>query len=68
MTKLEYLEGDELGKALRDMIERAERGTLGCVAFRLYKADGSWEDVALGGTEEEQEQALRDLRAGARGH
>ncbi len=47
--------------ALEDLKIRYERGEFTCVALRVFLADGTWEDMALGGTEEEQEAALADL-------
>ena len=49
-------------KALEELRGQVERGECTCFAVRLFKPDGSWEDVAAGGTEEEQEAALADLR------
>ena len=48
---------------LQDLIAQVERGEVHCVALRLFNADGTWEDMVIGGTEEEQAQALADLRA-----
>jgi hypothetical protein len=41
-----------------------ERGDISQAAFRLFKADGTWEDIVIGtATEEERENALRVLPA-----
>ena len=40
------------------------RGELNCIAVRAYNADGTWDDLVIGGdTEEERAQALADLQA-----
>jgi len=53
---------DDSLRALQDLQERFERGEVRCAALRLFKADGTWEDVVLGGDEEEQAEALADLQ------
>jgi len=54
----------DITKALEDLRARVEKGEISCIALRLYGADGSWEDVAIGGTEQEQADALATLRRG----
>jgi hypothetical protein len=49
-------------RALEELQSEFARGEIRCAAFRLYKADGTWEDIALGGTDEEQRAALDSLR------
>ncbi|MEJ8837742.1 hypothetical protein [Ramlibacter sp. AN1133] len=52
----------EMIAALEDLKARFERGEIRVAALRVYNADGTFEDVVLGGdTEEEREQALADL-------
>jgi hypothetical protein len=48
--------------ALQELMDKFQRGEIACAAVRLYKADGSWEDVAIGGTNAQQATALADLR------
>jgi len=54
---------DETVEALDDLRQKVERGEVHCFAVRVFKPDGTWEDIAAGGSAEEQEQALADLRA-----
>jgi hypothetical protein len=53
---------DESVAALQDLIARFERGEVHCAALRLFKPDGSWEDIVVGGDESEQAAALADLQ------
>lgn len=54
--------GQDMERALNDLRDRYLRGELRCVALRVFNVDGTWEDVALGGTAEEQAEALENLR------
>lgn len=56
------VDGDDMVRVLNELQERFLRGDLKCVALRVFKKDGTWEDIALGGTEEEQAAALENLR------
>lgn len=47
---------------LRELTAKAEAGNLECTALRLSLKDGTFEDVAFGGTDEEQQAALAELR------
>ena len=47
---------------LERMLERARRGEIDCIAMRLFRPDGTWEDVAAGGTAEAKAEALAKLR------
>jgi hypothetical protein len=47
---------------LERLIALAKAGDLHCVALRLFDADGSWQDVAFGGTEADREAMLAKLR------
>jgi len=53
---------NELIEKLRELTARAEAGERECTALRLILKDGTFQDVAFGGTEEEQQAALRELR------
>lgn len=52
----------ETVEKLRELIRQAEAGELKCTALRLLQKDGTFQDVVFGGTEEEQQAALADLR------
>jgi hypothetical protein len=54
---------DETLKVLRELQERFERGEIHCAAVRLFKADGTWEDVVVGGNEDERAEALANLQS-----
>lgn len=58
------IQPSEVTKALEELRTRVERGEISCIALRVYRADGSWEDVVIGGTEQEQGEALASLRRG----
>ena len=53
---------DEMVRQLEELIARVERGEQFCAGLRLFKPDGTWEDIAIGGTEEEQAEVLANLR------
>ncbi|VTU37125.1 hypothetical protein [Variovorax sp. PBL-E5] len=57
-----YFEGKELVEHLERMLELAKAGAVNCVAYRIFKDDGTWEDVAAGGTEEQRAAMLAKLR------
>jgi hypothetical protein len=48
---------------LLELRRQFEAGEISCAAFRVYRADGTWEDVVLGGTAEERAEALAQLHA-----
>ncbi|MEJ8859430.1 hypothetical protein WKW79_33035 [Variovorax robiniae] len=50
------------------MIAHAMRGEPHCIAFRLYKPDGSWRDIVVGGASEQQQQSLLALNMRLREH
>lgn len=54
----------DITRALEELKARVEKGEISCIALRLYRTDGSWEDVAIGGTDEEKAEALASLRRG----
>lgn len=47
---------------LEKLIALAASGEIQCMAMRLFKSDGTFEDVAIGGTEEEQADVLAKMR------
>lgn len=48
--------------ALEELKGRFERGELNCCALRIFKTDGSFEDIVIGGDDdEEREEALAVL-------
>lgn len=49
--------------ALEQLRGQLESGEVSCAALRLFRADGTWEDIALGGDEQDQAEALARLRA-----
>lgn len=50
-----------IGK-LEELARQADAGELECTALRFFLEDGTSMDVAFGGTEEEQQAALLELR------
>ena len=54
----------EMIEKLKELTRQAEAGELECTALRLFLKDGTFKDVAFGGTEEEQKAALAELRKG----
>lgn len=65
---MEFERDAVMGKdATLQMLEKlkaqAESGELICVALRLFKPDGTYEDVAIGGTEQERAEALAKMRS-----
>jgi hypothetical protein len=42
---------------LRELLHEAQFGSLNCMVLRVFRSDGSWEDLVLGGTEEERAKA-----------
>lgn len=58
-----------VGDEMKAMLEQAEQGNLDRLAMRVYLADGTYEDIVAGGTEEERAKALAELQAiPAQGH
>lgn len=53
---------EEVAARLEELRAKAKRGELSCLAIRLFRPDGSFEDVVLGGTEEERAKALDDFK------
>lgn len=53
----------EAVERLKDLIAKAQRGEIACVAVRMFKHDGTWEDVVIGGeSDEERAGALTALQ------
>ena len=52
---------DDMARAIRDLIEKLESGEVTSCSIRVYKADGTWEDVTFGETEAERVEALAAL-------
>jgi len=48
--------------ALEELLVKFKSGEITCAALRLFRPDGTWEDVAIGGDEAEQAEALATLR------
>jgi hypothetical protein len=49
--------------ALEELRAKLESGEVACAALRIFRADGTWQDVALGGDEHDQAEALANLKA-----
>lgn len=50
-------------EAIKEMQRQFESGELSCAALRVCHADGTWEDIVLGGDDDdERAQALAALR------
>jgi len=53
----------EAVERLKELIAQAQRGEIACVAVRMFKPDGTWEDVVIGGeSDEERAAALTALQ------
>jgi hypothetical protein len=48
--------------ALQELIDKFLTGEITCAAIRLFRPDGTWDDIALGGDEQEQAEALANLQ------
>jgi hypothetical protein len=48
--------------ALEEIKAKFERGEVSCVALRLFRPDGTWEDLAIGGDDGEKAEALANMR------
>ena len=60
---LMLLEQENLVQELQRLADQAERGEVVCAALRLIMADGTWEDVVVGGKNDEQRaEALARLQ------
>lgn len=54
---------EAMAAAVEDLKRKVENGEISAVSFRVFRADGTWEDVALGNTAEEREEVMSQLRA-----
>lgn len=52
---------EDMGRVLRELIERFESGEMTAVSLRVYKADGTWEDLSLGEDAEDRATTLTEL-------
>ena len=48
--------------AIKDMQARLESGEVNCAVMRVQYKDGTYEDLAFGGTQEERDKLLAKLR------
>ena len=63
-TDLEFVTGREaMIAAIEDMTRKFESGEIAAVSLRLFMADGTWEDVALGENAEDREAIMKMQRA-----
>ena len=60
--RIEYVEGDKQLALLKEMTERLQRGEILIGAIRLFKKDGTVQDVAFGPTEADKAAALVGLQ------
>lgn len=61
-TLTTFSSDEEAVEALKELMARAESGEA-CGAFRFFMRDGTHQDVAIGGTAEEQALALAELQS-----
>jgi hypothetical protein len=54
---------EDIIAVLKDLLAKFERGELECAALRVFREDGTWEDVMIGGSEEQRARMLADLQA-----
>lgn len=48
--------------ALTELQAKFASGEIQCAALRLFRPDGTWEDIVLGGDERQRAEALQDLQ------
>jgi hypothetical protein len=53
---------DEMVAELKRLIAGFESGEISTAALRVFHADGTWEDIVLGGDEQDQAAILNKLR------
>lgn len=53
---------DDVVDALEDIREKLASGEIHCIALRVFRPDGTWEDIALGGDDDDKARALAQLR------
>lgn len=47
--------------AIEDLKAKFESGEISCAALRVFNADGTWEDLAIGGDDDEKAKALAEM-------
>lgn len=63
-SSMEEIEPDDVEGKLRQLLRLAQAGELtGAVAIRVFHRDGTHEDIAFGGTVEDQQRAIATLQA-----
>ena len=61
MKVFQYVEGEDAQRAaLQNMIDRLQRGGIGAV--RVFRKDGTVQDIAFGPTEADETAALEGLQ------
>lgn len=53
---------EETIAAFESLSARLQSGEIACAALRLFHSDGTWEDVAIGGIDDERAQAIDNMR------
>ena len=54
---------DEMTKTLEELAKKFESGEVTCCALRLYMPDGTYQDMTIGGVNEEDKQiAMTELK------
>ena len=61
-TQIVALGKEDVVAELKMLLEKAKRGEVSCVAMRKFKPDGTFEDVVLGGTEEDRAKTLKEFK------
>ena len=63
-TDLQFVTGQAaLIAALEDLTRKIESGEIAAASLRVFMADGTWEDVALGANDEDREAVMKMLLA-----
>lgn len=57
-ASLKYVGNDELGKVLGELSASAQRGDLLSLAVRVYRPDGTYEDIVAGYKSEDERLAM----------
>lgn len=55
-------DSEEMIETFDELAKRFESGEIKCCALRLYMPDGTYQDVTIGGTEEDKQVALAELK------
>jgi hypothetical protein len=58
---VKLVEQENLVQELHRLADLAERGELGCIGLRVFKSDGTWEDIVLGAENDDQRDAALEL-------